>query len=229
METRIEEKVKPAIVFLDVYETILDLSELEKKVNAVYNDRNSYHIWFNMFMQYCFVDNCIDQFNDFRTIAGATMHMTAQILGRPIGQPDVDYILELMKHLPIRPGVEEGLSILNDGGLPVVALSNASLQIVTERMERTGLISYFRKVLSAEAIGKYKPYIEVYRWALREMQVEAGNALLVSSHGWDIAGASNVGMQTAYLMPFKEVLYPLAPLPNYKCKDLCELAKILCS
>ncbi len=220
-------KGKPSIIFLDVYETLLDLSGVEKKVNSLYNDRYGYQIWFNMFMQYCFVDNCIDQFNDFRAIAGATLQMTARILGRRIDASDIDQVLELMKHLPIRPGVQEGLSILNDKHFPIVALSNASRQIVVERMERTGLISYFSKVLSAEAIGKYKPYIEVYNWAIKEMQAEAASALLVSSHGWDIAGAANAGWQTAYLMPDKEVLYPLAPQPDYKCRDLCELANAL--
>ncbi|MEO6000613.1 MAG: haloacid dehalogenase type II [Chitinophagaceae bacterium] len=218
---------KPKLILLDVYETLLEMKEVEKRVNALMDNKTGYMLWFELFMQYCFVDNCTVQFNDFSTIAKATMQMAGRTLGKSIPDDDIKYILELLKHLPVHDGVQEGLSRLNDLGFFIAALTNSPEMIVRQRMERTGLISYFRMVLSAEHVKKYKPCIEVYQWAAKKLEVEPNEILLVSAHGWDIAGAENAGMQTAYMKQSKQMLYPLAPQPTFIIKDLPDLARQL--
>lgn len=215
---------KPTVILLDVYETLLDMTEVEKKVNLLLDNKRGYTIWFELFMEYCFVDNCIVQFNDFASIAYATFQMAAQTVGREIDEQDINDVLELLKHLPVHEGVQEGLSKLNDAGFRIAALTNSPEGTVTERMERTGLISYFEKVMSAEHVKKYKPSIDVYKWAVAKMDVQADEVLLVSAHGWDLAGAVNAGMQTAYVKQSKQMLYPLAPEPTYTCTNLADLA-----
>ena len=96
-----------------------------------------------------------------------------------------------------------------------------------ERMEPTGLISFFEMVLSAETIKKYKPCTDVYLWAAATLKEDIQNILLVSAHGWDIAGGGYSGMQTAYMKQPKQMLYPLAPPPNYIINNLDDLANQL--
>ncbi|WP_127124906.1 haloacid dehalogenase type II [Pseudoflavitalea rhizosphaerae] len=218
-------KERPGLILFDVYETLIDMRDLEKKVNQLFNQRYAYTIWYNLFMEYCFVDNCIDQFNDFPAIARATLQMTGKMIDKEISEQSIGQVLDLLKHLPLQPDVQEGLSILNDEGFEMVALTNSPEKIVVERMERTGLISYFNKVMSAERLGKYKPFIEVYNWAVREMKGEPGNTLMVSAHGWDIAGAANAGLQTAHIIQSNQVLYPLAPQPDHTFKSISELGR----
>jgi len=219
--------VKPKIIVLDVYETLLDMGDLERKVNSLLDSKRSYIIWFEIFMQYCFVDNCTIQFNDFISIAKATMQMTASHLDRTIAEHEIDSVLETLKHLPVHNGVQEGLSALNDEGYRIAALTNSPEQVVRERMERTGLISYFECVLSAEHVKKYKPSMEVYRWAAKKMDAKEKDMLFVSAHGWDIAGAANAGMTTAFMKLGNEILYPLAPKPDLVCSSLLDLANQL--
>jgi 2-haloacid dehalogenase len=216
---------RPALILLDVYETMLDMSEIERRVNNLMSSKRGYLIWFEQFMQYCFVDNCTVQFNDFSSIAKATMQMTGKMLGRTIAEEDIDYILEHLKHLPLQDGTQEGLSLLHEQGFRIAALTNSPEETVRERMERTGLISYFEKVLSAENVKKYKPCKEVYEWAAAMLELELSDILLVSAHGWDIAGAANIGMQTAYLKQSRQMLYPLAPQPTFTCKNLPDFAR----
>lgn len=223
----IQTPFRPTVILLDVYETLLDMSEVEKRVNLLLDSKNGYTIWFEMFMQYCFVDNCIVQFNDFPSIAYATLQMAGRTLGREIGERDINDVLELLKHLPVHEGVQEGLSKLNDAGYRIAALTNSPEKTVRERMERTGLISYFEKVMSAEHVKKYKPSIAVYEWAIVQLEVEANEILLVSAHGWDLAGAVNAGLQTAYMKQSKQMLYPLAPEPAYICTSLLDLSQQL--
>ena len=217
----------PQVVVLDVYETMLDMSEVERKVNSVMESRKGYMLWFELFMQYCFVDNCTSQFNSFNSIAKATMQMIAYKLDVHITPFDIEQIFEMLKHLPVREGVQEGLSALNDAGYRIAALTNSPEEIVRERMERTGLISYFDCVLSAEHVKKYKPSLKVYQWAAKKMEIKEKDMLFVSAHGWDIAGAANAGMATAFINLNKELLYPLAPTPNFICNSLSDLANQL--
>ena len=223
-ETDNTSTTKPQIIVLDVYETLLDLSDMERKINSLLDNRKGYALWSELFMQYCFVDNCTIQFNDFVSIAKATMQMTAYKLGRSISGFDIDNVLEMLKHLPVHDGVQQGLSALNDAGYRIAALTNSPEMVVRERMERTGLISYFECVLSAEHVRKYKPSMEVYRWAAKKMDAKEKDMLFVSAHGWDIAGADNAGMETAFLQHDEEMLYPLAPKPRFICKSLSDLA-----
>lgn len=212
------------LVLLDVYGTLLNMETVERKVNQVLGSKRGYLYWFELFMQYCFVDNCIAQFNKFEAIAKATMQMAAHSLHTTLDEDEINEVFDLLKQLPVNPGVEKGLSKLNDLNVRVAALTNSPEQTVTERMERTGLISFFEKVLSAEHVGKYKPDINVYNWAATQLGLQPKEILMVSVHGWDLAGAGNAGMQTAYLEQSNHMLYPLSPKPDFVCKSLTDLA-----
>ena len=218
---------KPKLVLLDVYDTLLDMRQVEKRVNDLMGSRRGYRLWFELFMEYCFVDNCIEQFNDFPSIAKATLQMTAPTFGRRVTDEDAEDLLVLLNHLPIHPGVQEGLSALNDMNLRIAALTNSPEGIVRQRMELTGLISYFEKVLSAEHVGKYKPWKDVYLWAAGVFNLSPDDVLFVSTHGWDLAGAANAGMKTAYLKQKEQMLYPPAPKPGMVCLNLQDLASQL--
>ncbi len=215
---------RPQLILMDVYDTILKMDEVERRVNEMLSSRLAYTVWYEVFMQYCFVDNCIDRFNDFASIAAATLQMTAKRLKKDLSEREIKEVLDLLKYLPIREGVQDGLSALNDLGIRIAALTNSPEAIVVERMERTGLASYFEKILSAEHVRKYKPSLEVYNWAARQLNTGVNNILLVSKHGWDIAGAHNAGMRTAYVNNTAEVFYPLAPKPDFIARDLEKLA-----
>ena len=213
----------PKVILLDVYSTLLDMTLVRRRVNDLMDNRRGYRIWFELFMQYCFVDNCTSRFNDFFSIAVATLKMAAKLFHRSLREDDIKDALQLLNHLPLRENVQQGLSELADLQFRLGALTNAPAQLVTERMERTGLVSYFEMVLSAEQVKKYKPCREVYEWAAQKFGVQNNEVLFVSSHSWDIAGAANVGMQTAYIEHDDEMLYPLAPSPTLIINNLEEL------
>jgi 2-haloacid dehalogenase len=187
------------------------------------DSKRGYIIWFELFMEYCFVDNCTIQFHDFSSIARATMKMAGKKLGTRIGDDEVNEVLDLLRQLPVHDGVQGGLSQLRDQGYKLAALTNSPEQTVLDRMEPTGLISYFEMVLSAEHVRKYKPCIEVYEWAAKKLDASVEDVLMVSTHGWDITGAANAGMRTAYIQNDREMLYPLAPQPDFNCRNLADL------
>lgn len=218
---------RPQLILFDVYETLLNMNDIERRVNALMDSKRGYILWFELFMQYMFVDNCTVQFHDFTSIGAATMQMTAQMLDQKLKPGDAAEIMERMKHVPLQEGVQKGLSHLHDQGYKLAALTNSPENIIRDRMERTGLISYFIKLMSSETVGKYKPDLTVYRWALNELGCTPDDTLMVTTHGWDIAGADNAGIRTVYIRQSKQMLYPLSPVPNLICNDIADLAKQL--
>lgn len=215
---------KPKLLLFDVYNTFLDMNQIERRVNQILDSKRGYVLWFELFMQHIFVDNNTSPFHNFSSIADATFRMTCRMLEREEKDHYIKEILELMKHLPVCEGVQEAFSDLLEQGYRIAALTNSPQNIVIERMERTGLISYFEDVISAEQLKNYKPAKQVYERAAEKFKLNANEILLVSTHGWDIAGAANAGMKTAYIEQIKQMLYPLAPTPDFICKSISHLA-----
>jgi 2-haloacid dehalogenase len=214
----------PELILFDVYQTLLDMSELEKRVNGLLDSKRGYQLWDAWLMQYCFANNALDHHTGFLSLAGATLEMAGKYFGRTIRSSDIDDIVLLFQQLPVQEGVQEGLSLLHQQGYRIAALTNVPAATVIPRMERTGLVSYFEEVMSAESIKKYKPAREVYDWAAKKLEIRNEDILMVTTHGWDIAGAANAGMQTAYLKQGRVIHFPLAPEPQIISSNLPDLA-----
>lgn len=215
------------VILFDVYETLLDMSEVKTKINRLLDSKRGYTIWFDMLLQYSWLDNSTGQYHDFAVLASLAMDTAAKVLGRSIATENKDDVLQMMRQLPVHEDVQKSLSLLRDSECRLAALTNVSEAAILERMQRTGIISYFDAVLSAESVRKHKPAKEVYQWAAQTLRVPVNEVLMITAHGWDIAGALYAGMQTAFIERKGQVLYPLAPLPLYKVKNLTALVKQL--
>lgn len=216
--------MKPTVIVFDVNETLLNLSPLQKKVNALLDGKQGFRIWFGMLLQYSLVANATGQYHDFPTIANATLDMAAGALEKKMDEAEKTEALGLMKKLSAYPDVEKGFKLLKSAGYRLATLTNSPSETQRAQLEHAGLSSYFEKMLSIDAIKKYKPATETYQYAARELQVPIGEILLVAAHGWDIAGALQAGMQAAFIERKGQSLYSLAPKPQYRGKDLVEIA-----
>ena len=54
-------------------------------------------------------------------------------------------------------------------------------------------------LFSSELLGVYKPAPESYLRTLELVNVEAGEAVMVAAHAYDLRGAKEVGMRTVYI------------------------------
>ena len=215
--------LKPALVLFDVYDTLLDMTLVERRVNDLLDSKRGYIYWFELLMQYCFLENSLATFNRFPAIAGATLKMAGKTFGKQVTESQTEQVVDLLHHLPLKEGTTEILSGLYDHDYRITALTNAPRDMILSRMERTGLISYFEAVISADEVGKYKPEREVYQKAAVKLGVHPNEILFVSSHSWDIAGAANAGFQTAFIQQETQLFYPLAQEPTFNLKKLAEI------
>ena len=94
------------------------------------------------------------------------------------------------------PDARAGLRRLKRGYV-IATLSNGNVALLTDLAKHAGLP--WDCVLSAELFGHYKPDPEVYLGAVRLLQVDPADAMMVAAHKDDLRAAAACGLQTAFV------------------------------
>jgi 2-haloacid dehalogenase len=94
------------------------------------------------------------------------------------------------------PDVRAGLDALRRRHI-VASLSNGHVALLVDLARHADL--RFDCVLSAELAHAYKPAPETYQTAARLLGVEAAELMLVAAHPWDLGGAREAGLRTAFV------------------------------
>ncbi len=213
-------------IYFDVYGTLIDTADVKKKINKVLDSSRGFIVWYETLLHYLGVANATT-YHDFRDIAIASAELTAKNLGTHYQRGSFEEALELFRHLPLQEGAQQGLSILYDHGIRLGNLTNFPSAIVHDRLERTGLVSYFEITICANEIKKYKPDPAVYAHAIQKTGQPSGEVMMATMHSWDLCGAHHAGMQTALVIPAEEKIYSLSPEADFRVENIISLARVI--
>jgi 2-haloacid dehalogenase len=219
----------PKVIFFDVNETLLDLTPLKESITKVLDGHGELvGLWFSTMLHYSLVDTLTGKYHTFPEIGVAALQMVAEGKGIELSKQEAEQaIIPVFAKLPPYPDVIDGLKVIKNQGFLLVSLTNSPDAGVKKQFENAGLIDIFDQRLTVDGIQKFKPDLEVYRWALMQMEAKASEAMLVAAHGWDIAGAKSAGLQTVFIARPGKVPYPLTENPDHIVKDINELASLL--
>ncbi|KIG14056.1 putative FMN hydrolase [Enhygromyxa salina] len=220
---------KPKVLIFDVNETLLDLAPLKKSVGKALGGREDLlPLWFSTMLHYSLVETASGSYHSFGEIGTAALMMVADTQGIKLTYEEAKKsIVTPLRSLPPHADVVEGLKALKKQGYTIVSLTNSSPTGVATQFKNAGLTDLFEKSYTVESTKTYKPHPEPYKMVLADLGIDAKDAMMIAAHGWDIAGADNVGLQTAFVTRPGKSLYPLANKPDYIVKDLHELVKVL--
>lgn len=224
-----EPLTRPKVIIFDVNETLLDLAPLKTSVGEALNGREDLlPLWFSTMLHYSLVETLSGNYHSFGEIGTAALMMVAETQGIELNYEDAKTaIVTPLRSLPPHPDVVAGLKALKVDGFQIVSLTNSSAKGVETQFKNAGLTDLFEKRYTIETIQKYKPHPDTYRMVLDDLGVKPEEALMVAAHAWDLAGAKNVGLQTAFVARPGKTLYPNVARPDYVVKDLSELVKEL--
>lgn len=211
------------VIVFDVNETLLDLRALETHFQRVFGDATVVQAWFAQVLQSALAATVTDAYMDFGAIGGEALDITASRLDVDLLADDRADILGGMLRLPPHAEVPESLAQLRDAGLRLATLTNSAEGAARAQLTNAGLIAYFERVLSVEAVRRFKPAPETYRMAAERLGVEIDQIRLVAAHDWDVAGALRVGCAAAFIARPGMVLGPSAERPDIIGKDLREV------
>ncbi len=219
---------RPKLLIFDVNETLLDLGKLQQAVNQEFKSEFAFKQWFSLLLQYSLVDTVTGHYHDFPAIGDAGFDMLAQSLGQP-ARPAArkKELLRLITELPPHPDVVPGLTALQKAGFRMITLTNSPGPTVQKQMAYAQLTPFFEQLLSIDVQKRYKPHLDTYATACRQLKVAPQDTMLLAAHGWDVAGAQWAGMRSAFVARPGQTVYPLADAPDHTVSDLGELVTVL--
>ncbi|MGI5142193.1 MULTISPECIES: haloacid dehalogenase type II [unclassified Streptomyces] len=202
---------RPSVVVFDVNETLTDMGPLAARLADIGLPGDLLPVWFVSVLRDGIAVSLAGGSVSFADVARDVLRtlLARQRPGGPDPGAAVDHVLDALPELPVHPDVPEGVRALHEAGFRLVTLTNGSAGTTRAVVERAGLADCFEMHLDVRAPGRWKPAPSAYAHALGAMAVEAGEAMLVSVHPWDLDGAVRAGLSAAWIRRTPEP-YPAA-------------------
>jgi 2-haloacid dehalogenase len=215
----------PAIeaVAFDVNETLFSLDRLRPAFTEAGLDPQLVPLWFASLLRDGFALTASGGYRPFAEVAAETLRG----LDERVDDAAVATVTGAMRELRPHPDVEPALRALHDAGLPVATLTNGSVDVVQAMLDAAGLTRYVSRNLSVDAVRRWKPAPEPYRYAATELGVNPQSLVLVAVHPWDCAGANAAGLRSAWVQRSLTRWPAVFSAPEFSAPDLTTLVNAL--
>jgi 2-haloacid dehalogenase len=220
------EVTRPAVLVLDVNETLSDLSPLDARFEDVGLPGHLAAPWFLGTLRDGMALTVTGENPAFAELARASFR--SLVAPRADAPADLDaaveHIIGGFMSLPLHPDVAPGLRALAESGARLVTFSVGSAAVAEGLLERNGLEDVVDRVLSCADAPAWKPAASAYHWALDVCDVRADDAMMVAVHPWDLNGAARAGLRTAYVDRTGAPYPPPMAAPDLRVASFTELA-----
>lgn len=190
---------RPLLIAFDVNETLLSLDPIKKKMDDAFGIGAPVGEWFARMLHGSLVANATNSYRPFGDIGIEALLTVAAKRGLAMRGEDAAEIVGSMTTLPPHPDVYNAMERLFDAEYMMVALTNGSTEAANAQIENAGLHPFFRRVISVDEVGLFKPDPAPYHRAADVMGVDIAEMMLVAAHDWDCAGAVAAGAQAAFV------------------------------
>ncbi|MHA1549640.1 MAG: haloacid dehalogenase type II [Alphaproteobacteria bacterium] len=214
----------PQIIVFDVNETLLDLSALDPLFEKHFGNAEVRRAWFGQVLLTSMTVTLTDDYADFAKVGGAALGMVAERLGISLNEAQIGEILAGMRTLPAHSEVAEALDMLGAAGYRMVTLTNSPPTMVEKQIDNAGLAGSFERLLSVDAVKKFKPARAVYDMAAQELGEAPQDLWLVAAHNWDTSGALAAGWKAGFVARPGMVTGALDREPTVRGQNLTEVA-----
>jgi 2-haloacid dehalogenase len=215
---------RPVLLF-DVNETLLDLGALDPLFESAFGDRSVRQEWFLTLQTAWMSATLINHYQPLDVLARAVLEMTAARRGRRLAASDIDAILHGLTHLPPHADVPDALEQLATSGVRLAALTNGTPTGVRTQLAHAKIAGFFERVFSVDAVRRYKPAPEPYRYAAQELGVARKSVDMVAAHAWDLAGARAAGLFTIFVARPGHAWNPANAPADIEVTSIGELAR----
>ena len=218
----------PSVIVFDVNETLSDLSAMKARFVQVGAPAHLASAWFAALLRDGFALAAAGGTAPFSVIGSELLREVLRDVPL-MREPDeaVEHIMAGFGLLKLHPDVPEGVRALTGTGMRLVTLSNGSAEVARSLLAAADLEGHFEALLSVEDAGAWKPMRAAYDYAANACGVRPAELLLVAVHPWDIHGAAEAGLATAWLNRGGHTYPSYFTAPDYTVTRLAELATLL--
>jgi 2-haloacid dehalogenase len=183
--------------------------------------------WFAQLILYSQALTLAGEYAAFGELGGAVLKMVGDTRRQHIGAEDVLCVKQAISSMPSHPEVPAALRLLRDAGFRLFTLTNNPAATATEQLERAGLADFFERQFSVEAMHRYKPAPETYRFVEHQLGLSPSDCCMIACHTWDTLGAAAAGWGAALIVRPGNATLALGPQPGIVGQDLTVVAESL--
>lgn len=210
-------------IAFDMYGTVVDVGAVAEACREVAPDPASFVAqWRAKQIEYTFLRSLMGKYQDFWRVTEQALEFAIGRFGLQVNPEQRTRLMEAWLAPHPYPEVAAALGRLQKRHALAI-LSNGSPKMLQTGLERTGLRSYFRWVISVDAARLYKPSPRVYQLAPKIMKVKKAEILFVSANSFDVVGAKSFGFKVCWINRTGAPLDPLGPKPDLTVKSFDEL------
>ena len=218
----------PSVVVFDVNETLSDMSPMGERFAELGAPSQLAKLWFATLLRDGFALTAAGGNGTFAEIGAEVLRGLLADAG--IGRdPEraVEHVMAGMAGLGLHPDVAGGVRALRAAGYRLVTLTNGSARVAEKLFTPAGILDQFERLLSVEDAPGWKPARAAYDYAATSCATDPGQMLLVAVHPWDIHGAAQAGLGTAWINRTGAKYPDYFTAPDYSVASLEELAEAL--
>lgn len=219
-------------IALDVYGTLVNPLAIAEHLRSLVGDQAARfaEFWRLKQLEYSFRRALMATYRPFSVCTWESLLYTEQALGTVLTPDSRTMLIERYKSLPPFPDAAPGLASIKRGGHFLAAFSNGEAEAVRPVLENAGLLSLLDDVVSADEVRTFKPDPAIYRHAVKRLGQTADATWLVSSNPFDVIGAKNAGLRTAWIKRDPGAVFdPWGVEPDLVLSGLDQLGALLSS
>ena len=125
--------------------------------------------------------------------------------GTPLPKGGASVNETYLNEMPLQTRLVDGARELLDhlyGKYEMSVITNGFKEVQYDKIQKSGLSKYFRKIFISEEIGAQKPDKKIFEYAVKSMNAKKKKSLMIGD-SWDadIIGALNFGIDQVYFTP----------------------------
>jgi 2-haloacid dehalogenase len=186
---------RPRVVLVDVFETMLRVDALGSRFVDVGRPAEEVALFFARTQRDGMALTLAGPAPPFLDVARAALRT---LVGPALSAEAVEHVLAGLSELPPHRDVEPALMALARARTPTYAFTHGDPGVVTAALDKAGLRTYLREVLSTEVVHMFKPAPQAYHWACEQVDTPPDRTAVLAANSWDVHGAIRAGLVGAF-------------------------------
>ncbi|EED23884.1 haloacid dehalogenase, type II [Talaromyces stipitatus ATCC 10500] len=197
-----------SLIAFDLYGTLLSTESISKRLSEILGSQETgtqvAASWRKYQLEYSWRLTCMESYDDFYNITrNALRHALSEAAVR-LEEDQIDQLMDEYDHLSTFPDVTPALQNLTKRpDIKTVIFSNGTKQMVSNSVFRSQDLSphasLFTDLVTVEDVKAYKPAPAVYEHLAVSTGTQMGDIWLISANPFDIVGAGDYGLKTAWI------------------------------
>lgn len=214
-------------VFFDLNETLTNTDLLAANFKKYFNDASVSKYWFAKLLHTSVIMGSMKCYKNFGALGKHVLEAVALEFNVPLSDEEKTLILSSFKALPPHKDVVPAMKLLRENGISVIVVSNSSLEMIGLQLANAGVIDFVDGYYSVDAVSRYKPFEEVYRYVADQESVKPEEAMMIACHDWDLFGAKKAGLKAGYVKRKNTLYNPYYEQPDLQSDSLIELVAFI--